>query len=310
MISRNCHFTHLIHFIFRCRVKTLKRVFYLLFLLGVIKGVSAFGAEFNNTTRSNSLDNDAIPADIIMSLIHDNSLKDSQDIHLELDALIQEARSLSEEAMNPAEGNSRPSHEELSRYITLLDEADRLVIFGMVDDTSYSPFFFTLSKEDAASIGINTDFDLSNNQLAFDMSNQFAHFIWPVRSFQNDRIGSFTSKVHGRLWQAQDTFAYQGSHEVITGELTLSFQDDNAALRFISSQGTSSVTFSLEGLSEDGHLLTNGMLFHGQNERPAAITLGLLRADRIESTLQFNTIANDNDPSIAGFVTSLPYDSP
>ena len=310
MISRNCHFTHLIHFIFGNWVMFPRHALNLWLLWVMMNAMPVQSAEFNNAARSNNLQNSAITADRLISLIQDSKRNESVADYLDLDDLNEEASRLTSSALAPPLGNDDLLFDEVNNYATLLYGSDEVVIFILINDSEIMPFSLITPIEDLASFGINRDVSIDDNDLHFYQTDQAALFLWPAHHFDKIEINSFSSEVSGHLWHGKDTITFTDEGEMITGELRLSFQDDKAALRFLSSHGTSSIYVSLGELTDFGTLSTTGNFIHNGEDRHAAVSLGLLRTNHLDAFLQFKTDKDESDHHFTGFVTTLPHQAP
>lgn len=306
MISRNCHFTHLIHFIFGNWVVFPRRALYLWLLWAMMNAKPVQSAEFNNASRLNNLQNSAIAADRLISLIRDSKRNQSNPHYFDLDALNDEASKLTSSALAPPL-NDDLLFDAVNNYATLLKDADEIVLFILMNDSQLKPFSLITPIEDLASFGIPTDFSIDDNNLNFHLTDQAALFLWPDHEFADMEIGSFTSEVSGHIWHGKDKISFTDAGEMITGELRLSFQNEKSALLFLSSHGASSIYFSLGELTDFGTLSTTGNFIHDGEDRHAAISLGLLRANELDAFLQFKTDTDHSDHHFTGFVTTLPH---
>jgi len=304
------HFKYLILYFVFAKLTVTKLSYKILTLFMIVDCMPVQSAEFNNASRVNSLQNNAISADRLINLIQDSKRHESNIHYLDLGALNEEASRLTSSAFAPPLANDDLLFDEVNSYATLLHEGDEVVIFILMNDSELMPFSLITPIEDLALFGIHTDFSALDNHLNFHPTDQAALFLWPAHHFDSMEIDSFSSDVSGHLWHGKDTITFIDEGEMITGELRLSFQNDEAALRFLSSHGASSIYFSLAELSDFGTLSTTGRLSHNGEDRNASISLGLLRTHGLDAFLQFKTDIDHSDHHFTGFVTTLPHQAP
>ena len=304
------HFKHLILSFFFAKLITVKLPYKLLTVLVIMEYMPVHSAEFNNASRLNSLQNNAISADRLISLIQDSKRNENNVHSLDLGALNEEASRLTASALAPPLVNDDLLFDEVNSYATLLKEGDEVILFILMNDSGLMPFSLITPIEDLASLGMNIDVSTGDNHLHFHPADQAALFLWPAHHFDSIEMDSFSSEVSGQLWHGKDTITFTDEGEMITGQLSFSFQNDEAALRFLSSHGALSLYFSLGELTDFGILSTTGRLSHNGEDRNASISLGLLRTHALDAFLQFKTETDHCGHHFTGFVTTLPYQKP
>ena len=267
-------------------------------------------AEFNNAARSNNLQNSVISADRLISLIYDSKRDESNAHYLDLDSLNEEASKLISSVSAPPLGHDDLLFDEVNNYAALLNDGDEVVIFILMSDSELKPFSLIAPLDELALFGINKDVSIDDNNLNFHQTNQAALFLWPAHHFDSMEIDSFSSEVAGYLWHGRDKITVTDAGEMITGDLRLSFQNDRAILRFLSSHGASSIYFPLSDLTDFGTLSTTGNFIHNGEDRHSSISLGLLRTNHLDAFLQFKTDKDEIDHHFTGFVTTLPHQAP
>ena len=304
------HFKYLILYFVFAKLTVTKLSYKILTFFMIVDCMPVQSAEFNNAARSHSLQNNAIAADRLISLIQDSKRNESDADYLDLDALNEEAHRLTSPAFAPPLVNDDLLIDEVNSYATLLYGGDEVVLFILMNNSEIMPFSLITPIEDLASFGINVDVSIDDNHLHFHPTGEAALFLWPAHHFDKIEINSFSSEVSGHLWHGKDTINFTDEGEMITGELRLSFQDDKAALRFFSSHGASSIYVSLGELTDFGTLSTTGTFIHNGEDRQATVSLGLLRTNHLDAFLQFKTDTDESEHHFTGFVTSLPHQAP